>query len=153
MAVVPDLSGTRDQFHRRQYFHAGRRGGRIDLGWFMHIRIHCALYLWPCWVSVAVQRLSLVSVSVGHSSWGLEGFSLQCLLLLQSTGSRCSGFSAGSVVVTSGLSRPVACWIRTRDWTSVLQTTRQILNPCTTREVLLCTFIGITSAPPQIIRH
>ena len=66
MAVVPDLSGTRDQFHRRQYFHAGRRGGRIDLGSFMHIRIHCALYL-----SVAV--LGLCCCAPAFSSCGQCG--------------------------------------------------------------------------------
>ena len=46
------------------------------------------------WAFVAARRLSLVVVSGGHSSLWRTGFSLQWLLLLQSTGSMRVGFSS-----------------------------------------------------------
>ena len=49
---------------------------------------------WLCWVFVAACGLSLVAVSGGYSSLWCTGFSLQWLLLLQSTGSRRMGFSS-----------------------------------------------------------
>ena len=52
------------------------------------------IYFWLCWVFVAVRGLSLVVVSGGYSSLRCAGFSLRWLLLLQSTGSRCMGFSS-----------------------------------------------------------
>ena len=51
-------------------------------------------YFWLCWVFIAAHRLSLVAASRGYSSLRCTGFSLQWLLLLQSTGSRCAGFSS-----------------------------------------------------------
>ena len=51
-------------------------------------------YFWPHWVFVAVRGLSLVATSGGYSSLWCAGFSLQWLLLLWSTGSRCMGFSS-----------------------------------------------------------
>ena len=45
-------------------------------------------------VFVAACGLSLVVASGGYSSLGCAGFSLQWLLLLQSKGSRCMGFSS-----------------------------------------------------------
>ena len=58
------------------------------------------IYFWLCWVFVAVRGLSLAVASRGYSSLHCAGFSLQWLLLLQSTGSR----RTGSVVVACGLS-------------------------------------------------
>ena len=55
--------------------------------------IYLFIYLWLRWVFVATRGLSLVAVSGGYSSWRCVGFSLQWLLLLQSKGSRRSGFS------------------------------------------------------------
>ena len=59
------------------------------------------IYFCLCWVFIAVRQLSLVVVSGGYSSLWCLGFSLQCpgfslqwLLLLQSTGSRRAGFSS-----------------------------------------------------------
>ena len=46
------------------------------------------IYSWLRWVFVAAHRLSLVAVSRGYSSLRCAGFSLRCLLLLRSTGSR-----------------------------------------------------------------
>ena len=46
------------------------------------------------WVFVAVHGLSLVAASGGYSSLRCVGFSLRWLLLLQSTGSRHTGFSS-----------------------------------------------------------
>ena len=64
-------------------------------------------FFWLCWVFVSVRRLSLVSVSGGHSSLRCAGLSLSRPLLLRGTGSRC----AGSVVVAHGPSCSVACGI------------------------------------------
>ena len=65
------------------------------------------VYFWLRWVFVAVRRLSLVAVSGGYSSLRCAGFSLQWLLLLQSSGSRLTGFGScgvwASVVVVCGL--------------------------------------------------
>ena len=65
------------------------------------------IYFWLCWVFVAVHGLSLVAASRGYSSLRCAGFSLRWLLLLQSMGSRCTGFSSygmpASVVVAHGL--------------------------------------------------
>ena len=68
-------------------------------------------------VFVAACGLSLAAASGGYSSLWCAGFSLQWLLLLQSTGSRHVGsvavarglYSAGSVAVVNGLSCSVAC--------------------------------------------
>ena len=51
-------------------------------------------FFWLRWVFVAVHGLSLAVASVGYSSLRCAGFSLQWLLLLGSTGSRCAGFSS-----------------------------------------------------------
>ena len=80
-------------------------------------------YFWPCCISVALRRLSLVVMSRGYSSLRCLGFSLKRLLLLQSTGLRmhalthglssCSSqaLESGSVVVVHGLSCVVVCGI------------------------------------------
>ena len=52
------------------------------------------MYFWLRWVFVAECGLSLVAVSGGYSSLWCVAFSLQWLLLLRSTGSRCAGFSS-----------------------------------------------------------
>ena len=57
-------------------------------------KINLFIYLWLCWVFVAVHRLSLVAASRGYSSLWYTGFSLRWLLLLRSMGSRCGGFSS-----------------------------------------------------------
>ena len=52
------------------------------------------LFIWLRWVFVAAHGLSLVAVSGGYSLLRCAGFSLQWLLLLQSTVSRHAGFSS-----------------------------------------------------------
>ena len=52
------------------------------------------IYFWLHWVFVAARGLSLVVASGGYSSLRCTCFSLWWLLLLQSTGSRCTGFSS-----------------------------------------------------------
>ena len=52
------------------------------------------IYFWLHWVFVAMHGLSLVAASRDYSSLWCPGFSLQWLLLLQSTGSRRAGFSS-----------------------------------------------------------
>ena len=56
-----------------------------------------SLFFWLCRVFIALHGLSLVVVSEGYSSLRCVDFSLQWFLLLQSTGSRCSGFSRCSI--------------------------------------------------------
>ena len=73
------------------------------------------VYFWLRWVFVAACRFSLVAASRGYSSLRCTSFSLRWLLLLQSSGSRCAGFSScgtwASVVVVHGLSCSAACGI------------------------------------------
>ena len=70
------------------------------LGWAAPMtKIRCLLwflfiYLWLHWVFVAVHGLPLLVASRGYSSLRCTGFSLQWLLLLQSTGSRSASFSS-----------------------------------------------------------
>ena len=98
------------------------------------------IYFWLRWVFVAACGLSLVAVSHGYSSLRCTGFSLQWLLSLRSTGSRCAGFSSCSTWAQQlwrmGLVTPRHVGSsRTRDRTCVPCIGRRILNHCTTREV------------------
>ena len=52
------------------------------------------IIFWLRWVFAAMRGLSLVAARGGYSSLQCVGFSLRWLLLLQSTGSRCAGFSS-----------------------------------------------------------
>ena len=52
------------------------------------------LFIWLCWVFIAVHGLSLVVASGGYSSLRCVGFSLWWLLLLWSMGFRPAGFSS-----------------------------------------------------------
>ena len=102
-------------------------------------------FFWLCWVFVAARGLSLVAASGGYSLLWCAGFSLQWLLLLQSTGSRCTGFSScvrwAQQLWRTGLVAPRHVGSSpTRDRTRVPCIGRWILNHCTTREVRACTF-------------
>ena len=117
-------------------------------------------YFWLRWVFVAARGLSLVAASGGYSLLRCAGFSLWWLLLLQSTGSRRTGFSScgtwASVAVACGLSSCgmraqqlwhtglVAPWhvgsSRTRAQTRVPCLGRWTPNHCATREVLVYIF-------------
>ena len=96
---------------------------------------------------------SLVAASGGYSLLRCVGFSLQWLLLLRSTGSRCAGFSScvtqaqymwhtgsraqAQYLWHTGLAAPRhvgSSWMRARTRVSCIG--RQILNHCATREVL-----------------
>ena len=88
------------------------------------------------WVFVAAGGLSLVAASGGYALLQCAGFSSWRLLLLQSTGSRCVGFSScGALVALQHVGSS-----RTRGRTRVPCTGRQILNHCATREARLITF-------------
>ena len=74
-----------------------RLGGPVIQKLFFKIFFVCGLWLfclWLYWVFVAARGLSLVAASWGYSLLRCMGFSLQCLLLLWSTGSRHVGFSS-----------------------------------------------------------
>ena len=68
----------------------------LSFFFFFNKFIYLFIYFWLCWVFVAARGLSLVAVSGGYSSLWCMGFSLQWLLSLRSTGSRCAGFSSCS---------------------------------------------------------
>ena len=73
----------------------GRKGAvkvSYNLGFILFLKF--IIYFWLRWVFVAVRWLSLAAASGGYSSLWCAGFSLQWLLLLRSTGSRCTGFSS-----------------------------------------------------------
>ena len=80
------------------------------------------------WIFVAAHGLSLVAVSGGYSSLRCVGFSLRWLLLLQSTGSRCMGFSScGSQALEHRLSSCGArAWLLHGMW----DLPRPGLEPC-----------------------
>ena len=104
------------------------------------------IYFWLCWVFVAVRGLSLVVASGGYSLSRYAGFSLWWLLLLQSTGSRRTGFSScgtrAQQLWLAGLVAPRHVGSsQTRTRTCVLCTGRRILNHCTTRETPTSGFI------------
>ena len=61
---------------------------------FLLLFIYLFIYFWLTWVFAAERGLSLVVASGGYSLLWCVGFSLQWLLLLQSTGSRRTGFSS-----------------------------------------------------------
>ena len=65
-------------------------GVSIDCSFLKNKFIYFGLH----WVFVAACRLSLVAASGGYTSLWCVGFSLRCLLLLWSTGSRHTGFSS-----------------------------------------------------------
>ena len=69
---------------------------RFDLRFFFFLRNGNLFiyFFWLHWVFVAAYGLSLVVASRGCSSLWCTGFSLRWLLLLQSQGSRCVGFSS-----------------------------------------------------------
>ena len=111
------------------------------------------IYFCLCWVLVTACRLSLVTVSEGYSLLQYAGFSLQWLLLLQSTGSRVCGFHScgmwpqqlqlmGSRAQTQQLWHMGLVALRhvgsswTRDRTCVSGTGRQILYPLNHQESL-----------------
>ena len=58
------------------------------------INLFYLFYFWLRWVFIAARGLSLVAASGRYSSLQCAGFSLWWLLLLQSIGSRCTGFSS-----------------------------------------------------------
>ena len=60
---------------------------------FFFFFLNLFIYFWLHWVFIAARRLSLVAESGSYSLLWCAGFSLQWLLLLWSTGSRCVGFS------------------------------------------------------------
>ena len=118
-----------------------------------YLFIYLFIYFWLSWVFVAVHRLSLVVASGGYSLLRCAGFSLLCLLLLRSTGSRRAGFSScgtwaqqlwltGSRAQTQQLRRMGlvaprhvgSSWTRAR--TRVPCIGRRILNHCATMEAL-----------------
>ena len=100
---------------------------------FFFLRCIGLFYLQLLWVFFALRRLSLVAGSGSYSSLQLLGFSLQGLLLLQSTGSRLTGFSScgsqGKLSLTQHLG---SSQIRAR--TRVHCAGRQTFNHWTARE-------------------
>ena len=67
----------------------------ISCTFFFNINLFILfIYFWLCWVFGAVCGLSLVEESRGYSLLWCADFSLQWLLLSQSTGSRHMGFSS-----------------------------------------------------------
>ena len=68
------------------------------------------VHFWLCWVFVALHGLSQVVESRGSATLPCMGLSLWWLLLLQTTGSRCTGSSCcGTEIRWSSLLGPRAC--------------------------------------------
>ena len=93
------------------------------------------LLIFGCAGSSLLCAGSVVTVVSGNnSSLRCTGLLLQWLLSLQSTGSRCMGFSSFSSWALAALKLVES--FQTRDRTRVPSVGRQILSHCTTREVL-----------------
>ena len=109
------------------------------------------IYFWLHQVFAAAHRLSLVVARGGYSLLRCAVFSLRCLLLLRSTGSRHAGFTscgtwAQQLWLTGSRAQAQQLWrmglvsprhvgsSRTRDGTRVPCIGRWILNHCATRE-------------------
>ena len=127
---------------------------------FLFLMFTFIIYLFIFWlhqVFVAARGLSLVASNRGYSSLWCAGFSLQWLILLQSTGSRCAGFSscgmwAQELWHSGSRMQAQQLWCKglvapqhvgssqTRARTRVPCIGRWILNHCTTREALLSFF-------------
>ena len=124
-------------------------------------------FFWLRWVFVAARRLSLVAASEGYSSLRCTGFSLLWLLLLQSTGSRCAGFSscgmrAQQLWLAGSRAQAQQLWrkgfvaprhvgsSRTRARTRVPCIGRWILNHCATREVPRMIFLREYISSPTV---
>ena len=106
----------------------------------INIFIYLFIYLWLHQFFVAVCGLSLVAASGGYSSLRGTGFSLRWLLLLQSTGSRCMGFSScGTQAQQLWLMGLVTPWHVGSSWTRARTRVpcigRWILNHWAPREV------------------
>ena len=67
---------------------------QIFIIYYLNKFIYLFIYFWLHWVFIAARGLSLVVASGGYSLLPCVGFSLQWLLLLQSMGSRWTGFSS-----------------------------------------------------------
>ena len=124
-----------------------------ELRFLFYFNIYSFYYLFGCVGSLLLHTGFLQLWQVGYSSLWCAGFSLRWLLLLWSTGSRCTSFSsygtraqqvwlAGSRAQAQQLWHTglVAPWhvgsSQTRAQTRVPCIGRRILNHCTTREVL-----------------
>ena len=62
ISVVPDLSGIKDGFHGRQFFHRLGEGGG---GWFQKIQTHniyCALYFYYYYIVVYIEIITQLTV-------------------------------------------------------------------------------------------
>ena len=117
-----------------------------------HIFFFFYLYIYGCIGSLLLRMgFSLVAASGGYSSLRCVGFSLQCLLLLWSTGSRGAGFSscgtrAQELWLAGFRAQAQELWLtglaaprhvgssRSRARTRVPCIGRRILNHCVTRE-------------------
>ena len=94
-------------------------------------------FFWSCWLFNAACRLSIVSTNRGCSSLLCTGFSLFWLLLLQSMGSRSTGFSSFSPrALELGLSSWAHGLSRSKAMESS-QTRNQIHVPCIGRWILI----------------
>ena len=106
---------------------------------FFVINLFICFYFWLYWVFIVACGLSLVAASGSYSSLWCAGFSLSWLPLLQSTGSRCAGFSScgtrGQQLWHTDLValRHVGS-SQARDGTRIPCTGRQVLNHRATRE-------------------
>ena len=124
--------------------------------WFSYMYICILFYVlwkidlfifWLLWVFIAACGLSLVLASGGFCFLWCAGFSLWGLRLLQSSGSRCVGFSScSSRALEHWLSSLASRHVRsswTKDRTRVPCIAWQILNHWTTREALFFIFFSI----------
>ena len=92
--VRSSIAGQLDCVHILVIINSATMNIGVHVSFKKYIYIYIYIYFCLRWVFVAACGLSLVVASGGYSSLWCAGFSLRWLLLLQSMGSRCSGFSS-----------------------------------------------------------
>ena len=100
---------------------------------FFFLIIYLFIYFWLHWVFIAVCSVSLVVENEGCSPVMVCGL----LVAVAALAREHRLWGTGSVDVAHGLSGPAACGIfLSRDLTCVPCIGRQVLNHCTTKEIL-----------------
>ena len=104
-AAVPNLFGTRDRIHGRQFFH---RRGWEERGWFQDdsgaLLLYCALYFY-CYYRIMIYNAIIIQLAVNTESVGALNL-----------------FSCSSMVPSGGDGR-IACRSPPAVWPSFCQVT------------------------------
>ena len=97
--TIPNLFGTRDWFHERQFFHRPESGGMVS-GWFKHI--NCVLYFYYYYIrssGITSQRLGTPNQVFSPQEW--KAYSVHTLGLLRDASHICSSYPQSHICILS----------------------------------------------------